>query len=133
MMVSKVKTSTPVLAAAIGVDIVEIERIDSAISEWRDAFLERIYTRAELERHHNVSSLAARFAAKEAVMKALGTGARGVSWKDIEILANGDGAPLVRLYGRALERSKELGIARFSISVSHSRDYAVAFVIGHAV
>lgn len=133
MMGSKVETQAPALATAIGVDIVEIERIDRAISEWQDAFLERIYTRAELESHHNVSSLAARFAAKEAVMKALGTGVRGVSWKDIEILTNGDGAPLIRLHGRALERSREIGIAQFSISMSHSREYAVAFVVGHVV
>ncbi|UCH52095.1 MAG: holo-ACP synthase [Chloroflexota bacterium] len=121
------------LNAAIGVDIVEIRRIERTISEWQDTFLERVYTRAELESHHNVSSLAARFAAKEAVMKALGTGARGVGWKDIEILANRDGAPLIRLHGRALERSREIGIEQFSISMSHSREYAVAFVIGHAL
>jgi len=133
MMGSKMETPVPALVAAIGVDIIEIARIDRAISEWQDTFLNRIYTRAELESHHNVSSLAARFAAKEAVTKALGTGVRGVNWKDIEILANGDGAPLVRLYRRALDRSRELGIARFSISMSHSREYAVAFVVGHAV
>ena len=133
MMGSKMETIVPALVVAIGVDIIEIGRIDRAMSEWQEAFLERIYTRAELERHHNVSSLAARFAAKEAVAKALGTGIKGVSWKDIEILANEDGAPLVRLHGRALERSRELGIARFSISMSHSKEYAVAFVVGHAV
>jgi holo-[acyl-carrier protein] synthase len=131
MMGSKAVTSAPALTTATGVDIVEIRRIGRAISEWQDAFLKRIYTRAELESHHNVSSLAARFAAKEAVMKALGTGVRGVNWRDIEVLANGDGAPLIRLHGRALERSRELGIAQFSISMSHSREYAVAFVIGH--
>ena len=125
---------TPVqaLGGAIGVDIIEIGRIDRAIARWNDSFLKRIYTRAELESHHNVPSLAARFAAKEAVMKALGTGTRGTNWRDIEILANGDGAPAVILHGRALERSKEIGIARFYISLSHSREYAVAFVIGHA-
>ena len=130
---SKMETSARVSGAAIGIDIIEIDRIDRAISRWQDSFLKRIYTQAELEGHHNISSLAARFAAKEAVMKALGTGARGVGWRDIEILANGDGAPLVRLCGRAGERSKELGIARFSISMSHSREYAVAFVVGHAL
>lgn len=127
------ETSAPASGAAIGVDIIEIRRIERAISEWQDSFLNRIYTRAELESHHNVSSLAARFAAKEAVTKALGTGVKGVSWRDIEIITNEDGAPLVKLYGRALERSREIGIARFSISMSHSREYAVAFVVGHAV
>jgi len=117
---------------AIGVDIIEIDRIKRVISRWQDSFLERIYTPAELENHHNVSSLAARFAAKEAVMKALGTGTRGVSWTDIEILTNGSGAPAVRLYGRALRKSVESGIARFQVSLSHSRKYAIAFVIGYA-
>jgi len=132
MMDSKMET-VPALVAAIGVDIIEIGRIDRAISEWRDTFLNRIYTSAELEGHRNVSSLAVRFAAKEAVVKALGTGVKGVNWRDIEILTNENGAPLIRLYGRALERSREIGIARFSISMSHSREYAVAFVAGHAV
>ena len=117
---------------AIGVDIIEIDRIKRAISRWQGAFLKRIYTPAELENHHNVSSLAARFAAKEAVMKALGTGTRGVSWTDIEILTNGSGAPIVRLYGRALRKSAKVGIARFQVSLSHSRKYAIAFVIGYA-
>jgi holo-[acyl-carrier protein] synthase len=117
---------------AIGVDIIEIDRIKRAISRWQDSFLNRIYTRAELEGTHNVSSLAARFAAKEAVMKALGTGMKGIGWKDIEIINNGDGTPLIRLYDRALEKSAEIGIARFDVSLSHSRKYAIAFVIGYA-
>lgn len=116
----------------IGVDIIEISRVERVISKWQDSFLKRIYTAAELESCSNTSSLAARFAAKEAVMKALGTGARGVKWRDIEILTNGDGAPLIRLYGRARERSKEIGIAEFCVTMSHSREYAVAFVIGYA-
>lgn len=117
---------------AIGVDIIEIDRIKRAVATRQDSFLKRIYTPAELKNHDNISSLAARFAAKEAVMKALGTGTRGVGWTEIEILSNGDGAPLVRLYGRALKKSTEIGIARFDISMSHSRKYAIAFVIGYA-
>jgi holo-[acyl-carrier protein] synthase len=116
----------------VGVDIIEIDRIRRAISRSQDSFLNRIYTPAELVYTRNVSSLAARFAAKEAVMKALGTGTRGVGWKDIEILTNADGAPLVRLYGRALQKSTELGLTGFQVSLSHSRKYAIAFVIGHA-
>ena len=122
----------PASKTAIGVDIIEIDRIKRAISRWQDSFLKRIYTPAELESHHNVSSLAARFAAKEAVMKALGTGTRGVSWTDIEILTNGSGAPMVRLYRKALQKSIKVGIARFQVSLSHSRKYAIAFVIGYA-
>ena len=117
---------------AIGVDIIEIARVERVISRWQDSFLKRIYTRAELETCPNASSLAARFAAKEAVMKALGTGVRGVSWRDIEILTNGNGAPLIKLHGRAREKSEEIGVAEFCVTMSHSREYAVAFVIGYA-
>jgi holo-[acyl-carrier protein] synthase len=125
-------TSAQASRTAIGVDIIEISRISRAISRWQDSFLNRIYTSTELEANHNVSSLAARFAAKEAVMKVLGTGTRDVGWKDIEILSNGDGAPSIRLYGRALRKSSEVGLVRFKVSLSHSRKYAVAFVMGHA-
>jgi holo-[acyl-carrier protein] synthase len=118
---------------AIGVDIIEIERIEQATISWRDSFLKRIYTEAELESSHNKpSSLAVRFAAKEAVMKALGTGMRGIGWKDIEVLSNSDGAPFVRLYGGACDKAKEIGVSQFSISLSHSKQYAVAMVVGYA-
>lgn len=126
------KKPAPASKTAIGVDIIEVDRIKRAIARRQDSFLKRIYTRVELENHKNVSSLAARFAAKEAVMKALGTGTRGVGWTDIEIISNGNGAPQIRLYGRALKKSAEMGLARFDISMSHSRKYAIAFVIGHA-
>jgi len=129
---SKMVTSARASGTAIGVDIVEISRISHAISRWQDSFLNRIYTFRELEAKNNISSLAARFAAKEAVMKVLGTGHRGLGWKDIEILSNGDGVPEITLYGRALEKSAELGLARFEVSLSHGRKYAVAFVMGHA-
>ena len=132
-MGSRIETPTRVSDTVIGVDIIEIGRIERAISKWHDAFLKRIYTPAELNGHYNVSSMAARFAAKEAVMKALGVGIGAVSWRDIEILRKKGGASLVNLHGRALARSKEIGIFRFSISMSHSREYAVAFVVGHAV
>ena len=118
---------------AIGVDIIEIDRIEQATLNWRDSFLRRIYTKAELETSNNKpSSLAARFAAKEAVMKALGTGARGLGWKDIEVLSNSDGAPFVRLHGRAYDKAKEIGMSQFAISMSHSKHYAIAMVVGYA-
>jgi holo-[acyl-carrier protein] synthase len=118
---------------SVGVDIIEIDRIEQAISSWRDSFLRRIYTDAELETSHNrPSSLAARFAAKEAVMKALGTGIWSVGWKDIELLSNNEGAPFVRLYGKACDKAKEIGMSQFSVSISHSKQYAVAMVVGYA-
>lgn len=118
---------------AVGVDIIEIDRIEQATLTLQDSFLKRVYTQAELELSENdASSLAVRFAAKEAVMKALGTGARGIGWKDIEILDNNAGAPFVQLYGRALNKAREVGLSQFSVSLSHSKQYAVAMVVGYA-
>ena len=115
----------------VGIDIIEIERIDEALQRFGQRFLHRIYTEPELmicqEKPH---SLATRFAAKEAVMKALGTGIKGVSWKEIEILAKPSGEPLVRLNGKAKMKAGSLGLSNLAISLSHSREYAVAFVVG---
>jgi len=118
---------------SVGVDIIEIERVQAVIDRWGQRFLRRIYTDAELDFcRGRVPELAVRFAGKEAVMKALGTGRRGVSWRDIEILSNKRRAPLVFLRGRARRRAKKLGIEELAISLSHSRDYAVASVVGGA-
>lgn len=115
----------------VGVDIIEISRIRGTIDRWGQRFLERIYTKAELELCRNrAPELAVRFAGKEAVMKALGTGRKGVSWRDIEILSNRRNAPLVFLHGRARARARRLGMDDIAISLSHSREYAVASAIG---
>ncbi len=115
----------------VGVDIIEIGRIESAAREWGDRFLSRVFTASELERYgRHSSSLAARFAAKEAVVKVLGTRERGIGWQDIEVLAEPSGRPQVNLYGRAKAQASDLGIGRLSISLSHSRKYAVAFAVG---
>ncbi|OGN95082.1 MAG: holo-[acyl-carrier-protein] synthase [Chloroflexi bacterium RBG_13_50_10] len=120
--------------ASVGTDIIEIHRIEQAILSWQDSFLRRIYTQAELQSCHNrASSLAARFAAKEAVMKALGSGASGVKWRDIEILSDSEGAPVVQLHARARRKAEESGIAKFSVTMSHCKEYAVAVVIGDAI
>jgi len=115
----------------IGVDIIEIERDEGVLARWGPRFLGRIYTEAEIAYcRGRVPELAVRFAGKEAVMKALGTGRRGVSWRDIEILANSRRAPLVFLHGRARRRARRLGMKHLAISLSHSRDYAVASAVG---
>ena len=115
----------------IGVDIIEIARIEEAVTNWGERFLNRIYTDAELKLcRRNPSALAARFASKEAVMKLLGTGVRGVSWKDIETLSHPSGKPLVNLYGRARVVAEKLGIKEIAVSLSHSREYAIAMVFG---
>ena len=113
-----------------GVDIIEIDRIRSTLERWGDRFLLRIYT--EDERAYcrgRPPQLAARFAAKEAAMKALGTGRQGVGWKEVEVHREPSGAPAIRLHGRAAERAAVLGLTGFAVSMSHSRQYAVAFVI----
>jgi holo-[acyl-carrier protein] synthase len=116
---------------SVGVDIIEIERIARAITRWNGRFLKRVYTDTELALcRGRVSELAVRFAGKEAISKALGTGLAGVSWREMEILADMRGKPLVRLHGCAAERAARLGLTEFAISLSHSRDYAVAFVVG---
>ena len=116
---------------AIGIDIIEIERVELAITKWGNHFLKRIYTEAELNIcQDRALSLAARFAAKEAMMKVLGTGARDVTWHEIEILTNDTGKPSVQLYGRALDKAAELNFREFSISLSDSKQHAVAVAIG---
>ncbi|MBI3744810.1 MAG: holo-ACP synthase [Chloroflexi bacterium] len=115
----------------VGVDIVEIDRVEEAIKRRGERFLKRIYTDAELILYRDrMSELAARFAGKEAVMKALGTGIRGVGWKEIEILPNRRGKPIVLLHGRAKERAKLMGLKELGISLSHSKAFAVASVVG---
>jgi holo-[acyl-carrier protein] synthase len=122
---------------SVGVDIIEIDRIAGALERFGERFLARIYTPAEIAHcRGRVPELAARFAAKEAISKALGTGLVGVSWVEMEILANQRGKPLVTLHGRALRRAEALGLSEWAVSLSHSDHQAVALVVamdGHAM
>ena len=113
-----------------GVDIIEIPRIQQVLDRYGQRFLDRIFTPGEIAYcRGRAPHLAGRFAAKEATMKALGTGIRGVSWKDIEVTREESGAPSVKLHGRAEERAKRMRVGEISLSMSHSREYAVAFVV----
>jgi holo-[acyl-carrier protein] synthase len=113
-----------------GVDIIEIGRIAEVLERYGERFLRRIYTPGELEYcRGRPSKLASRFAAKEATMKALGTGVRGVGWQDIEVERAPSGAPSILLHGRAKSRAERLGVVEISISMSDSQDNAVAFVV----
>jgi len=113
----------------IGVDIVEIGRIKEAVESWGEKFLRRVYTESELAVYRNKPpSLAARFACKEAVMKLLGTGRMGINWQEIETLSHTSGQPRVNLYGRAQAKADELGIKAIAVSLSHSKEYAIAYV-----
>jgi len=115
----------------IGTDIIEITRIRQTIERWGERFLDRVYTPAEQKMYdRRAHSLAACFAGKEAVMKVLGTGARGVAWREIETLHHRTGKPYVRLLGRAQVEADKLGIKEIDISLSHSREYATATAIG---
>ena len=113
-----------------GIAIIEISRVRRVLEQYGQRFLDRIFTPAEIAYcRERAPNLAARFAAKEATMKALGTGVRGVGWKDIETVRHESGAPSVLLHGRAKRRAQRLGIRDISLSLSHSREYAVAFVV----
>jgi holo-[acyl-carrier protein] synthase len=120
---------------ATGVDLIEIARVERALERYGERFLARVFTPTEiLYSRGRVAELAARFAAKEAVSKALGIGVRvlardGIGWQDVEVTGNERGKPLVRLAGRAAERAAELGLTEWAISLSHSHDYAIAFVV----
>lgn len=114
----------------IGVDIIEIVRIRRALSRWGERFLHRIYTDSEIKFYQGkLESLAVRFAGKEAVMKALSPPQGALIWKEIEILSESNGRPVVRLYGKALALARASGINGWEISLSHSRENAVALVI----
>ena len=116
-----------------GIDIVEIDRIARVTKKYGNRFLERIYTEEErLYCRGRAPQLASRFAAKEAVMKALGTGTRGVGWKDIEIRRRRGSAPFIKLHGRANIRAEQIGVQDIALSLSHSEKYAVASVVGQS-
>ena len=113
-----------------GIDIIEISRVRGVLERYGQRFLDRIFTPAEIAYcRERAPNLAARFAAKEATMKALGTGVRGVGWKDIEVVRQESGAPSIELHGRAKQRAQRLGVQEVAISLSHSKDYAVASVV----
>lgn len=114
-----------------GIDIIEISRIKKVAEHHGERFLKRIYTENEvIYCRGRAPQLASRFAAKEAVMKALGTGTRGVGWRDIEVVRQPGGPPKIHLHGRALKHAASLGIKLWAISLSHSREFAVASVVG---
>lgn len=115
--------------------MIEIGRIQRSLDQHGSRFLERVYTPGEIaycqtKKKNAAESFAARFAAKEAGAKALGTGiSRGVTWREIEVKREPSGRPTLHLHGRAKEIADRLGIVRLSVSLTHSRDLAFAIVI----
>ncbi len=113
-----------------GIDVIEIARIERTLADFGERFLRRVFTERERERYGSrMSELAARFAAKEAASKALGTGIRGIRWREIEVLSNGRGKPILILHGGAAARAAALGLVAFDVSLTHSRTDAMAFVV----
>src|SRR6202042_1406596 len=117
-----------------GIDLVEISRIHQSVERFGQRFLDRIFTAAEqaycLRKRKASESLAARFAAKEAGAKALGTGiSRGVNWLEIEVIREPGGRPTLRFSGRAAEIAAHLGVVHAALSLTHSMELAMASVV----
>ena len=125
------------MIVGLGVDIAEIDRIEAAMRRHGHSFVERIFTPGEIaycERHRNQAErFAGRFAAKEAAMKALGTGwARGVRWVDIEVVRERSGKPTLKLSGMSLGIADRLGVKNIALTITHSGNTALALVIFEA-
>ena len=122
------------MIVGIGTDLVEIERIERSIARFGERFLERVFTSGEqaycLRKKNAAESFAARFAAKEAGAKALGTGiSRGLGWLELEVTRAAGERPMLVLSGRAEERARMLGIGKVSLSLTHTRGLAMATVV----
>ena len=122
------------MVIGVGTDVIEIARISQSIGRFGDRFLARVFTPREIaycQRKKNAAeSFAARFAAKEAGAKALGTGiSHGVGWLELEVGREPGGRPTMELTGRAAEQARELGVTRVSLSLTHSKDIALAVVV----
>ena len=122
------------MIVGMGVDLAEVSRVEAAIARHGRAFLDRVFTPAEIfycESHRRAAErYAVRFAAKEAAMKALGTGwRRGVRWVDLEVANLPSGQPTLRLHGRSKELAEEMGVRRISLSLTHGSGFAFAQVI----
>src|SRR5271170_3614152 len=122
------------MVIGIGTDLIEIGRVEASIERFGERFLERIFTPGEIaycmKKKASAESFAARFAAKEAGAKALGTGiSRGVNWHEIEVRREPGERPTLHWSGRAAERARELGVVRTALSLTHSRSVAMAVVV----
>jgi holo-[acyl-carrier protein] synthase len=122
------------MIVGIGTDLAEVARVRRSIARWGDRFLNRIYTPRErayaASKANSAERLAARFAAKEAGMKAIGTGwGRGVTWKDFEVVNEPSGRPTLRLTGVAKQVAGHLGVQQISISLTHTAEMAFAIVV----
>ncbi len=119
------------MIVSTGVDIIEVDRVRGAVKKWGESFLKKVFTEKELKysrkKKNEYQHLAARFATKEAVLKAFGGGwARTLPWNDVEIVNNKNGKPEIKLYREAKKISKKRKIESIVVSMSHTKNYAVA-------
>lgn len=118
---------------AAGVDAIELDRVRVVLERHPQRFQARCFTPLEIAYcRGRVSELAVRFAAKEAMMKTLGTGVRGIAWREIEILSDRRGKPLIYLHGKAKIRAEAIGLGQPEVSMTHSDTMALAFVVASA-
>lgn len=119
-----------------GVDLIEVSRIESSIAQYGERFTRKVFTEGEIAYcAGRVTSLAARFAAKEAVSKLLGVGIQhreGVDWREMEVVSAENGDPSLKLHGKAARRARQLGIQEIALSFSHTHEHAIAFVVAIA-
>jgi holo-[acyl-carrier protein] synthase len=121
----------PTGTTELGIDIIKVDRIRTAIDRFGERFSNRVLTASERRYvRSRPETFAGRWAAKEAVSKVLGLGVRGIGWRDIEIERMPTGQPAVRLHGRAAARAEQLGMVRIAVSITHEADYAVAVAFG---
>lgn len=115
---------------AVGIDIIEVERVRKVYEHHGERFLKRVFTEAEVRQcRGKASRLAGRFAAKEAISKALGTGLHGVSWSEMEVVQLRSGRPTVTLHGNAKHRAQFLGISAFDVSIADLKDFSIAIAV----
>ncbi len=116
---------------AVGIDIIEVDRVRKVYERYPERFLKRVFTPLEvLQCRGKVARLAGRFAAKEAISKALGTGLHGVSWQEMEVVQLRSGRPSVRLHGNAKRRAEQLGLSAFDVSIADLAQLSIAIAIG---
>ena len=115
---------------AVGVDIIEVERVRGVYERHGERFLQRVYTELEIQQcRGKIARLAGRFAAKEAISKALGTGLHGVTWQEMEVVQLRSGRPSVRLHGNAKLRAELLGISAFDVSIADLALFSIAIAV----
>jgi len=122
------------MVLGLGTDLIEIERIQQSLDRFGERFTRKVFTEGEIayceRKKHSAESFASRFAAKEAAAKALGTGiSRGIQWKEIEVRRAPGERPTLHLTGRAAERAASMGVRNLQLSLTHSRDVAMAVVV----